>query len=496
MRAALGAGRVRLLRQLIVEGVVLAMFGAVLGTAMVYAGGGMLQSIQSTYFSGLVDIGLDWRVIGFTTAVAVGAGVLFGIPLATSASRTELRAALTGAGQRAGGRSTAGATRSLLIVGQVGLAMTLVVVATLLSRSFNELVNVPPGFESRGVLTFTVAPPDAEYPDRESVVGYHRDVLAEVARIPGVAAVGMVSDLMFTTENMSSTFVVDGREVDPENPLRAEFHVVSPEYFDVLDIPLMSGVLPNGWNVGEEVPVLVNAAMRDAYWRSEDALGARFVFDGRNSLALRVVGVVGDVLDDGYDAEAEPSFYILFDGMPRRSMTYVIRAEGDAASLTGALRVAVSRVDPDIPAGNLRLLASMMAESVARPRAASLIGLTFALIALLVSVAGIYGVLSYVVRARTREIGIRAALGATGPQLVSTVMGHAMALIGIGLAIGTLGALVAGRLLSSLLFGVRAWDPVSLLGAALVLGTVGMLAAWIPARRAVRIDPREALRAD
>jgi predicted lysophospholipase L1 biosynthesis ABC-type transport system permease subunit len=244
------------------------------------------------------------------------------------------------------------------------------------------------------------------------------------------------------------------------------------------------------------VPVVVNERMAEVFWPETDALGAGFQLDGDAAMRLRVVGVVGDVLDDGYDAVAEPTFFVPFGGMPRRGMTYVLRANGDPAEVMGALRSAVARIDPDIPAGDLMLLEGMMAESVARPRAASLIGLAFALIALLVSAAGIYGVISYSVQARTREIGIRSALGASGQQLVAMVMGHSTKLVALGLLLGIVGALLSGRFLSSLLFGVRTWDPVSLLSAGLVLGTVGTLAAWLPARRAVSIDPKEALRAD
>jgi len=226
VRAALGSGEGRLLRQVMVEGVVLALVGATVGTVAVYAGGDLLQMVQSRFFSGLIDIAVDLRVVALTTLVAVGAGVLFGLPLARAASRPELRRALVEGGERSGSSASSGATRDLLIVGQVGLATTLLVVATLLSRSFNELVNVSPGFESEGVVTFTVSPPRAEYEAAELLTRYHRNLLAEVEAIPGVSVVGIASDLMFTTENRSSTFSVDGRETDPTNPPSSEFHVV------------------------------------------------------------------------------------------------------------------------------------------------------------------------------------------------------------------------------------------------------------------------------
>jgi ABC-type antimicrobial peptide transport system permease subunit len=206
--------------------------------------------------------------------------------------------------------------------------------------------------------------------------------------------------------------------------------------------------------------------------------------------------VVSNVLDDGYDGAPEPIFYLPYGASPSRRMAVVVRSAGDLGAVVSAIRQGVSTVDPDVPASDLRPLRGLLAESVARPRAASLIGGAFAVLALLVAVAGIYGVLSYAVQRRTREIGIRSALGASGAQLVSMVMGQTTRLLGLGLVLGLVAAVLAGTALSGLLFGVRSWDPPSLVLAVVLLGGVGGLAAWLPARRAVRIDPKEALRAE
>jgi putative ABC transport system permease protein len=494
VRAALGSGGGRLVRQVLVEGLVLALLGALFGTLAVIGGGDVLQGIQARFFSGLIDIAVDWRVVALTTSVAFGAGTLFGLPLARSASRPRLREALVEGGERGGERSGANATRSVLIIGQVGMATTLLVLAALLSRSFNELVNVPPGFEPGGVVTFTVSPPSAGYADEDAVLGYHRDLRAEVEAIPGVTEIGMVSDLMFTTENRSTNFSIEGREHDPENPPNSEFHIASPEYFDVLGIPIRAGIVVEAIGDEAEAPVVVNERMAATFWPDGDALGAGLTLS--SGLALRVAAVVGNVLDDGYQGVSEPIFYMPFNSMPSRRMSYLVRATGDLGPVTAGLREAVARVDPDIPAADLYLLESMMEETAARPRAASLIGSVFALIALLVSAAGIYGVLSYAVQSRTREIGIRAALGASDNQLMSMVMGHSTRLVLIGLVLGAIGAIGAGTALSGLLFGVRVWDPASMAGAAVLLGGVATFAAWLPARRAVAIDPKEALRAE
>jgi putative ABC transport system permease protein len=497
VRAALGSGSGRLIRQVAVEGVVLALAGAFVGTLVVFGGRDLLQSIQAEYFSGLVDVAVDWRIVAFTAAVAVASGVLFALPLARSAARPEIRSALIEGGHRSGGRRGSQMTRNVLIVGQVGVATTLLVVATLLSRSFNELINVAPGFQAGGVISFGVNPPRSSYPGMEDAVLYHQEVLAEVERIPGVTEVGMVSDLPFTTQNRSTTFRVTGLTYDPTNPPSSEFKVVIPEYFDVMAIRLESGTVPAMRDdAGTDVQVVVNARFAEAYWAGQDPIGASFQLEWNDTLNLSVAGVVGDILDDGFDAAPDPVFYLPYQQSPGRSMAFVVATAGDPTPLVARVRDAVARVDPDVPAADLMLLEDMMAETVTRPKAASLIGMAFALIALLVSAAGIYGVLSYAVQARTREIGIRAALGADGQHLVTMVMGQSTALVGLGLGIGLLGALVAGSALSGLLFGVRAWDPMSMIGATGVLATVATLAAWIPARRAVAIDPKEALRSD
>jgi predicted permease len=306
-----------------------------------------------------------------------------------------------------------------------------------------------------------------------------------------------VSDVPFTTENMNTDFVIDGAPRQPGNEPTAEYHIVTPEYFSVLGVPLLRGALPSpGGTTDGDIPVLVNESFARLAWPDGDALAQGFALGWSRPLSLRVAGVVGDMLDDGFDAAAEPTFYLPFDALPNRTMAYLVRSDRDPAEVLSEVRPALGRVDPDVPASNLVLLESMMAETVVRPRAASLIGMTFALIALLVAAGGIYGVLSYSVQARTREIGIRAALGANAGALVSMVLGQTSRLVVAGLVLGLIGSLAVGSTLSAFLFGVSSWDPLSLLASVVTLGAVGTLAAWLPARRAVRIDPREALRAE
>ncbi len=495
VRAALGSGGGRLLRQVLVEGVMLGAAGGVVGTLGVYAARGALQAVQSRYFTGLVDVSVDLQVVGFTVLVTLLAGVAFALPLARSASRAELRAALVEGDVRSGTALGMSGTRNVLIVGQIALATALLVVAALLARSFDALVSVPPGFDPHDRITFDLSAPRARYADRDALERYFREVRREVEAVPGVVAVTMTSDLPFTGENRWTTFGVEGRPFDEATAPRADFHAVLPDYFQVMGIPLREGrVFTQVWEPVEDIPIVVNEHMARAVAPDGDPVGRSVLLHRDDTdITLRIVGVVGDVLDDGYDASTESIFYMPWGASPERGLSVVVRVRGDAPRVVDGVRRAVAAVDPDIPAAGLRTLDAMLAETVARPRAASRIGASFALLALLVAAAGIYGVLSYAVQSRTREIGIRAALGADAGRLVGMVLGHATRLIALGLALGVAGALAAGAALSGVLFGVRSWDPASLLAAAALLGAVGTLAAWIPARRAVRVDPKVAL---
>jgi predicted permease len=498
LRAALGSGRRRLLRQVSVEALVLAIAGAAAGTVLVALARDGLQAVQARYFSGLVGVSLDLRLVAATALLGLLAGLATGLPLAASVGRGELAGTLGVGGDRAVGGRRAGRARAALIVGQVAIATGLVVVAALLMRSFGALVSVPPGFRAEGVVAFDVSLPRETYPDRAAVEGYFRELVRGVGEVPGVSEVGLVSDLPFITENRYSELWVAGRVNAEGPPLYAEFHTALPGYFTVLGIPLLRGeMFVDGWAAPEaEIPVLVNARMASTVWADRDPLGEVFGPTGDPEVRFRVAGVVGDILDDGFDAAPEPAFFRPFGSLPQRGMSLVVRVAGDPADALGPLREVVARLDTEIPVTDLRPLDDLLAATVARPRAASLIAGVIAGLALLVAAAGIYGVLSFAVERRTREIGVRAALGASRPDLVAMVLRETGRLVAAGLALGALGALVAGRALSGVLFGVPAWDPPSFAAAGAALATVAALAAWIPARRAVRVAPTEALRTE
>lgn len=499
LRAALGSGRRRLVRLVLVESVVLAGLGAGVGAALLFLGRGPLQAVQTRFFSNLVDARVDLTVLAGTAGIALLAGILAGIPQAVWASALDLRSALGQGGARAGSRMHR--TRRGLVVGQVGIATALVVLALLLSRSFASLVSSPLGLDSSDVLTFSVSMEPGRYPGVPDREAYLRSVWTGLESIPGVSGVALASDLPFTTENRSTSFDLAGIPTDPENPPTSEYRTVSPEYFGLMGIPVLAGTLPvDGWTASEgEVPVAVNerfAALHFPGAQPQEAVGRGFSSRQEPVTSYRIVAVVGNVVDNGFAAQPEAMFYNSWGDSPQRSVYFLARSRGEVQELIPRVREAVGGLDPDIPLTNLRSMEALLAETVVRPRAAYLIGWVFAVIALLVAAAGIYGVLSYMVELRTREIGIRASLGASREQLLGLVLGESGRLLALGLLAGVVLAFLSAQRLSGLLFGVRPADPVSLLAAVVVLATVGMLAAWLPARRALRVDPMKALRAD
>lgn len=432
-----------------------------------------------------------------TVAVAALAGLLSSLPLGRVARSTNLRDALVHGGRGGRGGAREGRTRSLLIVGQVALATCLVAVAGLLARSFGELVAVDPGFQPTGVVTLPAQAPLERYRTRAEVEAFNRELWRTLEEVSGVVAVSLVSDLPSTSENRGTEPRVDGIPFDPENPPWSEYRVVFPEYFAVMGIPLQRGALPStGWETADPVPAVVNELLARTWWPDEDPVGRTFTLTWSEPIDVVVSGVVGNELDDGYDAEVDPLFYLPWAAAPNRYLHAVARTQGDPAAIMADIRAAVSRFEPDLPVSQLHLLDTVMSGTLVRPRAASFIAGLFALVALLVASAGIYGVLSVNVQSRTRELGVRAALGASSATLVSMVLGQTGRLVMAGLVLGVVGAIGAGTLLSGVLFQVPAWDPPSLLAAVTVLGGVALLASWIPARRATRIDPRNALNAE
>jgi len=408
-------------------------------------------------------------------------------------------------GSRSGSGRGTGTTRSLLVVGQVALATTLLVVAALLTRSFNQLVAVPPGFQPEGVLTFDLsAPRDRE--GREGIKGYYRDVWNELEALPGITGVGMVSDLPFTTENRWTELAFHDRVVDPTDPIVAEYHTATPEYFDVMGIPLLRGrtFQPSDRDDAPLV-VVIDETMAERFWPGEDPVGHRLTMQETRSAEDReiqwrtVVGVVPNLRHYELTSPSRVQAYVPMRQALRAAgtgMYIVAKARGDASAVPGLVRATVSRLRPDIPVFEPRMLSDYVADETGQSRALGVTTTLFGVVAALLAALGIFGVLSLSVARRAPELGLRLAVGATPRNVVTMVVGQGMALVAVGTAVGVTASVFTGRALGAVLFEVRPWDGGVYATVVVVLLAVASLAALRPALRAARTQPVEVLKGE
>jgi predicted permease len=418
---------------------------------------------------------------------------------ALQVSRIDLNSVL-----KEGGRGSAGprrgSMRNLLVIGEVALALILLVGSGLLLESFAKLRGVDPGFRADHVLTVRVDAPITKYGDFTKRSAFFQRVLERVRALPGVEAAGLTSALPLTWDGGTNGFILEGVAPRPDVTWDANNRVVSPGYFEAMRIPLRCGRLLQESDGPDAPPVaVINETMARKFWPNQDALGKRFKFGdpGDKTPWLSIVGIVGDVRQMRLNEPPRQEMYFPYwqakdNWMVPRDLA--IRTSGDPLGLAGALRQAVWSVDKDQPVSNVMTLNDLLDQEVAQRRVqAALLG-GFAALALILACIGIYGVLSYLVTQRTREIGVRVALGASASDVFRTVAGQGMTLAGIGIAAGLAGALALARLLGSLLFGVSAGDPLTYAGAVAVFGMVALLACYFPARRAARVDPMVTLR--
>lgn len=476
VRVALGAGAWRIVRQLLTESLLLAAAGAALGL--------LLARAALRLFSP-VDSALDPAVLLFLLAVSLVTGILFGLAPAFEALRADPHSVIK-SGTRAGGGSNL--LRGSLVVAECALAMVLVAGAGLLVKSFLHLMNVEPGFDPRGLLTLRLSIP----PSRDPVALFHR-VEDRLKQLPGVESVASVNalPLMSTAGATASRFRVPGNpQMDPNALPVAQIRVASPDFFRTMRIPLRSGRVFTEHDVNAPV-VIINESFARRYWPGRDPVGEKFVTGvwGPSPSWSTIIGVVGDVKDFGLDAD--PALCEYFPGMA--SNYFVVRA-GAPASLGGAVRQAMRQVDPDLPVSELRTMDEVMATSMRSRRWTMSLLAAFAALALLLALVGIYGVMAWAMAQRTREIGIRMALGASSHDVLGMALRYGLTLCGIGVAIGTAGALALRRVIAGFVFGVSAADPAIYGAVVALMLAVALAACYLPARRASRVDPALALR--
>jgi putative ABC transport system permease protein len=496
IRTALGASRLRVARQLLTESLLLALAGGGLGLVLALWGVEALGSLIPADIPRVKETGLDSQVLLFTLGVSVLTGVVFGLFPALSASQADLNETL-----KEGARgSTEGfgrnRVRGLLVVSEVALSLILLVGAGLLIRSFLELRALKTGFDPQNVLTASIALPTTKYADEPRQAAFQRQTLERVAQLPGVKAVGGAEPLPFSGNGWQTGLRFHDRPpAPPGERLTAHTRVVTPDYFRAMGIPLIRGRVIAETD-GENAPkvIVINETFAKKYFPGEDPLGKRVTPTLAQGFDAEVVGVVADSKHRRLDEEAAPEYYASYQQAPQPILTLVVRAEGDAAALANAVRGAVLEIDPNQPVYGVKTMEEWLSESVARRRFNMLLLTIFAAVALLLAAVGIFGVMNYTVTRRTHEIGVRMALGAQGADIRRLVVGQGMALALAGIAAGLVGAFALTRLMTSLLYGVHASDPLTFAVVALLLGAVALLSCYLPARRATRVDPMVALR--
>jgi putative ABC transport system permease protein len=388
--------------------------------------------------------------------------------------------------------------RRALVAGEVALSMTLLLVAGLLVKSFWRLSHVDPGFRPEHVLSLSVSVPIATYPEGDQIP-FHRELTARVAALPGVVSVGSTNILPLAGNYSCDGFQVDARPKPAGEYPCAETRSITPDYFRAMGVRLIGGRFFSDRDIeGTRRIVIINEAMARQYWPGEDPVGQTLTYASRGQNVSRViVGVVSSVRHFGLDQHEVPEFYTPHAQQPSyHTMNLVVRAQGDPLLLTGSIREIVASLDKDVPISNVRTLDDVVATSIAGPRLRTVLLGAFALLALVLAVGGLYGVISYAVGQRTREIGIRMALGAQAHQVVASTMREGLVPGLAGIVAGLCGAVLTGRLLASLLFGITPTDAVTFVALPILLLAVALAATYVPARRATRIDPVSALRAE
>ena len=497
VRTALGAGRLRLVRQLLTESVVLSLiggaFGVILARVSVSALAGQLLADVRVHGT----VGLDASVLCFAAALTIGAGVLFGSAPAWQYSRGDVHDALSIRGDTAGGGGKA-RLRSVLVVGQMALCVVLLVSAGLLTRSLVALAHVRPGFDPSQTLTLQFRLPVTKYRTDAQIADMFTRSLAELRRVPGVESAALVRATPLNGNGDRYPYTVADEPIaDPRRGPIAQLNVISPGYFETLRIPRLTGrdFTLQDRDSAEQVAI-VNDRLAKHNWPNESAVGKRIRIGGPDAPWATIVGVVGTVKQFRLSEDPLEQAYVPYLQRPLIFTEAVVRTLGDPGAVAGAVRAAIWRVDPDQPVWRVRTMDRVLDEARGGPRLLVSLMVGFAVLSLLLAAVGVYGVMSYTVARRTHEVGIRIALGARRRQVLAMVLRQGMRTIGIALSIGLVAAVAIARLLSSELFGVSTSDPLTFAVVPLLLAVIALAACYLPARRASRVDPVVALRAE
>jgi putative ABC transport system permease protein len=497
IRTAVGARRWQVVRQLLTESVLLALSGGALGVLLAAWGVDALLAMGPEGLPVADGVVLDRVVLGFACAVSVATSLVFGLLPAVQAARWAPEASL-----RSGGRGSGGVerqrTRRILVISQIALALLLLIGTGLMVQSFQRLQAVDPGFDPERIVSARLSLPRSDG-DTARVLAFYQELVRRAGALPGVTAAAAVSYLPLGREGARYRFNVEGRPpVAPELRPGAEFNVVTPGYFGLMGIPLLRGRDVDARDRWDAPPVVViNQTMATRYWPGESALGKRVTFgEPEEDAWMTVVGVVADVRQRSLTAEPRPQIYGAQTQAGLEEMALLVGSTLPAASLEPALRGTVRAIDPAVPVSDVRALTEVRSASIATERFRTVVLAAFALLALALAAIGVYGVISYGVAQRSREIGIRMALGARRSEILRLVVGESMATVGIGIIAGALAAVGLSRFLASLLYAVRPDDPTTFVAISCLIAAVALAASLVPARRAMRVDPAGTLRAE
>lgn len=498
IRAALGAGWIQIVRQHLVESLFLGLMGAVLGLLVAYWTIKVLLAASSTPIPNAHEISLNLRIIAFAFAISIPAAVIPGLISAWRISRSAPRA-LVNESSTSSASLFSPRLRKLLVASEVALTVLLLINAGLLFRSLNELLNEKLGFDPKNVLTLEITPLEAKYPDRPKRSLLYQQLIERVRNLPGVAHAGTINYLPFFSGSFIVPVSLQERSVPPERGFSWSYRVASSDYFQAMGIPVIAGRTFSEQDTVDAPAVVVldqsaAAFLSTYFFANESVIGKHLILRFDKPTAFEIVGVVGDIRQQGLGIETYPGFYLHAPQRAPAVTNLVVRSSSDPASVFGVLRDAISEVDKDLSVSELRLMEEQVSESVARPRFALLLTSVLGGGALLLSMLGLYSLMSHIVSHRTHEIGVRMALGANVRDVVRLVLRQALGLVVAGAVLGILLSVITGRLLGSLLFGVSPMDPVTLGVVVLLLIVVALVACYVPMRRAMKIDPIEALR--
>jgi putative ABC transport system permease protein len=494
IRVALGAGRLRIIRQLLTESVLLALTGGVLGLLFALGANYVLFYLHPASLPRLQEVTIDVRVLGFTFLVSLVTGILFGIAPALQASKGDLNETL----KQESGKTSAGIhksrIRNVLVVSEVAMALLLLISAGLLIKSFLNLQRIAPGFNPHNVLTARIPLPANKYSEPPQARAFYQQLLERLKGLPGVEHAGVTTSIPLTGWNSIFSFEIPGRPAPPPGQVpEAEFIAISPGYINAMSIPLLRGrLLTESDSKTSPSVVLINETMARRHWPNEEAVGKQVKV---GPFVREIVGVVSDVKQDGLNVPSREQIYASIYQVPSpASKILVVRSTSDPRNLIGAVRKEVLAVDHDQPMANIRTMDEVFAESISKPRLYMILLSVFAGVALALAGIGIYSVLAYSVSQRTQEIGIRMALGARPRDVLRLVVGHGMLLTAIGIVIGLVGAFFMSQAMASMIEGISSRDVMIFGGTPFVLAIVSLLACFIPARRAARLSPIIALR--